>query len=62
MVAMAGRDIVVCNRTIERVARMIPRAVVKTYPDSLHEILMERDEIRDAFWADAAAFVDGLGL
>ncbi len=62
MVAMAGRDIVVCNRTIERVVRMIPRAVVKTYPDSLHEILMERDEIRDAFWADAAAFVDGLGL
>ena len=60
--AQAGRDVVVSQSAIERVAALTPGAVLKLYPEARHEILMERDEIRDALLADLDAFLKNLGI
>lgn len=56
LLGLAGRDAIVDKQAIEEAARRIPDAWLVRYPDALHEILMERDSIRSAFWQDFDAF------
>jgi lysophospholipase len=60
--ALAGDDVVVSRRAIARMASIVPGAVLKTYAGARHELLMERDEVRDAFLADIDAFLKDLGI
>lgn len=62
LIASAGRERLVSNAAHRHLARMLPDCTLKTYPASLHEILMERDVIRDAFWADFDRFLADHGL
>ncbi len=47
--ALAGHDKLVDNTSTRKLAQALPHAKILELPDSLHEILMERDSIRDAF-------------
>ncbi len=49
LLAAAGRDILVDSGATRRAADIIPDAHLLELPESLHEILMERDPIRNAF-------------
>ncbi|MGP1395374.1 MAG: alpha/beta fold hydrolase [Inquilinaceae bacterium] len=62
LIAMAGKERLVSNSALNRLARRLPKPVVKVYPDALHELLMERDEIRDALLADIDAFLADCGF
>lgn len=57
LLALAGRDSIVDIPAIEAAAKRMPEAWLVRYPQALHEILMERDPIREAFWRDFDAFV-----
>lgn len=52
-------DKVISNRAMELLAAQMRTADVVTLPTARHEILMERDSIRDAFWAAFDAFIPG---
>lgn len=54
-----GRDRIVSARAIERFARRLPIANLVEVPGARHELLMERDELREQFWAAFDAFVPG---
>jgi lysophospholipase len=56
LIAMAGADNVVSNRTIENFAIRMKMVTSVRLPGSRHEILMERDVFRDPFWAAFNAF------
>lgn len=58
----APGDQVVNAAAHEVVIRRFPNGTIRRYPDSRHEPLMERDEIRDAVWADIDAFLARAGL
>ncbi|MGK9171171.1 alpha/beta hydrolase [Inquilinus limosus] len=60
LMLLAGRERLVDNVASHRVARQMPHCRVIAYPDALHEILMERDDIRSAFWRDADDFLTTL--
>lgn len=62
LIARAGRETVVNGHAIGRLARRLPRAGMRTYQDSRHEILMESDAVRNAFWQDFGGFLSGLDL
>jgi len=47
LILQAGRDQLVMNPDQERASTQIPRARLMTFSDSKHEILTERDPIRD---------------
>ncbi|MBL4617245.1 MAG: alpha/beta hydrolase [Robiginitomaculum sp.] len=47
----AEREALVSNSAIRQACQEIPNAEFEIYQDSLHEILQERDEIRDKFMA-----------
>jgi lysophospholipase len=51
LMVLAGRDRVVNNSAAEDFARRVPGVSVVYIQDSLHEILMERDVIREEFLA-----------
>lgn len=55
----AARDRIVDGGAITRLASRLPTAHVVTLDGARHEILMERDAIRDAFFAAFDAFVPG---
>jgi lysophospholipase len=55
----AGEDRVVSNRAIDYLAQRMRTARVITLPAARHEILMERNAIRDSFLAAFTAFVPG---
>jgi lysophospholipase len=55
----AADDKVIANRPMELLAAQMRTADVVTLPTARHEILMERDAIRDAFWAAFDAFIPG---
>ncbi|WP_225768676.1 alpha/beta fold hydrolase [Inquilinus sp. Marseille-Q2685] len=57
LMLLAGRESLVDNGAARQVARRMPHCRVSVYPDALHEILMERDDIRGAFWRDADGFL-----
>ena len=47
LVCQAGRERIVSNRAQVAVVRRLPRARLVRFPEGRHELLMERDEIRD---------------
>jgi lysophospholipase len=52
LIAVAGKDRLVDNAAILRFSRRLPDVGILALKDANHEILMERDEIRDKFlWA-----------
>ncbi len=53
----AGQDALVASASHDAIARLCPRATVKHYADSKHEIMMELDPIRARFWQDFDALV-----
>jgi lysophospholipase len=55
----AADDKVIANRPMELLAAQMRTADVVTLPTARHEILMERDAVRDAFWAAFDAFIPG---
>lgn len=57
LVLCAPADKVVDPGAQEAVARRFPHGTLVRYPDARHEVLMERDEIRDRVWADIDAFL-----
>lgn len=48
VIAAAGKDDIVDSNAVRRAARQIPNAELLELPEARHEILMERDESRDA--------------
>ncbi len=62
MLGLAGADTVVSRQAIADMAAVIKGAVLKTYPGARHELLMERDDIRDAFLSDFDAFLKDRGI
>lgn len=57
LMLLAGQERLVDNGAARRVARLLPQCRVSVYPDARHEILMEHDDIRSAFWRDADDFL-----
>ncbi|MCK6417793.1 MAG: alpha/beta hydrolase [Alphaproteobacteria bacterium] len=51
IMALAGIEAFVDNRAIRRAAKILPHIRLLEFPRARHEILMEKDEIRSAFWA-----------
>lgn len=58
----AGIERLVSNAAQHEVAKALPLGIIRTYPESLHEILMERDAIRNRFWSDFDTFLGDNGL
>jgi lysophospholipase len=56
LVAIAGREMLVDNRALRRVAAALPSAETLDVPEAKHEILQERDESREKFWTAFDAF------
>lgn len=54
----APEDAVVSAAAIRTVARRFGNAVLRDHPGAKHELLMERDEIRDRVWNDIDDFLD----
>jgi pimeloyl-ACP methyl ester carboxylesterase len=59
LVVAAGADPVCATPTIERFAARLKAGHAIVLPGSRHEILMERDAIREEFWAAFDAFIPG---
>ena len=55
----AGHERLVSTLAIERFALRLKNAATVVLPESEHEILMERGEIRAKFWAAFDAFIPG---
>ena len=55
----AACDTVVSTRATEELARRMRSASYVMIPNAKHEILMERDALRDQFWSAFEAFVPG---
>lgn len=58
MIVAAGRDRVVSAEAIAAFARRVPGVARVTIEESLHEILSERDEIRNQFFAVFDTFIE----
>lgn len=61
LMVLAGDERIVSNPTSEVLARRLRLTRAITIPGALHEILQERDAVRDQFWAAFDAFVPGEG-
>ncbi|GAC1330404.1 MAG: alpha/beta hydrolase [Beijerinckiaceae bacterium] len=59
LVIGAGDDRVVSQRALERFATRLKVGRLIVIPEARHEILMERDAIREQFWAAFDAFIPG---
>ncbi|RMF04538.1 MAG: alpha/beta hydrolase [Alphaproteobacteria bacterium] len=59
LMVSAGQDGVVCPRAIELLAARLKAGTQIVIEQSRHEILQERDVIRDRFWAAFDAFIPG---
>lgn len=59
LLVIASRDTVVANDPIERFATGLRSGAPLILPGAQHEVLMEENPIRDAFWAAFDAFVPG---
>ena len=55
----ASDDVIVDTRTIEQLASQLRVGAFMLLPHARHEILMERDEVREQFWAAFDAFIPG---
>jgi lysophospholipase len=59
LVIAAGRDPIVCARTVEQFAARLKTGLALNLPEARHEILNETDAVRAAFWAAFDAFIPG---
>ncbi|MGL4727423.1 MAG: alpha/beta hydrolase [Bosea sp. (in: a-proteobacteria)] len=59
LVIAAGKDPIVDPRTVERFASRLKTGSALVLPTAKHEIPMELDPIREAFWAAFDAFIPG---
>jgi lysophospholipase len=59
LILAAGDEMLVSTPAIEHFARRLKTAACIVMPDSRHEIMMERAEIRAKFWAAFDAFIPG---
>jgi lysophospholipase len=59
LVFVCGRDRIVSSHAAERFAQRLQVASVIEIPGAKHELLMERDELREQFWTAFDAFVPG---
>ncbi len=59
LIVAAGRDRVVSNEAIRRFARKVPGLALTFVPEAQHEILSERDIVRQQFLAAFDSFVTG---
>jgi lysophospholipase len=57
LILAAGGDRVVGNEGIRQLARNVPGIALSFIPDARHEILTERDEIRQQFLAAFDSFI-----
>jgi lysophospholipase len=55
----SGRDTLVSTPAVERFAQRLDIATVITIPGARHEVMMERDELRELFFAAFDAFIPG---
>ena len=60
LLCAAGDEQVVSNASIELFARRLPRARLCRFSGARHELLIERDEIRDQVLAAIDGFLDGV--
>lgn len=60
-IATAEEEILVCNRPQARLAAVLTDCRHVVIPGARHEILMERDDVRAAFWHHWEAFFDAGG-
>jgi lysophospholipase len=59
LIVLGGAESIVSNQAAESFARRVKTAAYLRIPGARHEILMERDELRDQFWVAFDAFVQG---
>ena len=59
LIVAAGNDTVVSTRAIEAFSTRVKICQYLVIAGAKHEILQERDEIRDQFWAAFDAYVPG---
>lgn len=59
LIVAAGADPVCATPATERFAARLKAGHALVIPGARHEIMMERDEIRDEFWAAFDAFIPG---
>jgi lysophospholipase len=59
LIIAAGADPVCATPATERFAARLKAGHAIVIPGARHEILMERDEIREQFWAAFDAFIPG---
>jgi lysophospholipase len=57
LIVMAGRDTVVDNEATRKFASRVKGVSLTVIPEALHEILLERDEVREQFFAAFDAFI-----
>lgn len=59
LIVAAGNDTVVSTRAIERFATRVKTCRHLVIAGARHELLQERDEVRDQFWAAFDAYIPG---
>ena len=59
LMVVPGQDRVVSVAAMERFGQRLKAGISITIPGARHEILMERDGLRDQFWAAFDAFIPG---
>lgn len=57
-IAVAEKDMVVCNTSTQEFAAKVPNATSKIYAGSQHVIQAEKDDIRKPFMADVKQYVE----
>jgi lysophospholipase len=61
LVVLAGEDRIVSTPAAEHFIRKLRATTAVTVAGALHEVMQERDALRDRFWAAFDAFVPGRG-
>lgn len=59
LIVASGRDRIVSTRAIENFAQRVDLATLIHVAGAKHEIMMERDELRDQFWRAFDAYIPG---
>jgi lysophospholipase len=59
LVVAADKELVTSTEACHELAQREPSVVTVVVDYSRHEILMERDEVREQFWAAFDAFIEG---
>jgi lysophospholipase len=62
LMVVPGADRVISVAAMERLAGRLKSCALIRIPHARHEVMMERDDLRNQFWAAFDAFVPGTGL